>query len=338
MIFEKRPTQVPMITVNQSSRCQALILSPLRLMRVIAERKRLYRKKDQKFIFGNEMDERKSCRIGEGGFGSVFRYVYNNRDVAIKQLHRSRHSPTSDFHSFCSELNAFRLPPSPYVVQTIAFTSSKSCMQVITEFIEGKNLQQLINDETWQVDIHQRLQLALQIISGLVHCHSHLLLHLDVKPANIFVDATCKKCKLSDFGCSRTAVSTETDILHAEITRSSCFGTVAYKAPELLKGLDATDRADIYSFSLVLWELLARKAAFDRVHPHVLIYGIVARRIRPKIDELNFLKEKKNEELVTLLQNGWSEKLTKRPRAVSVQQIIKMIVSSKTIFSETTGS
>ncbi|VDK87529.1 unnamed protein product, partial [Onchocerca ochengi] len=100
--------------------------------------------------------------LGEGSFGAVFRHVYNNRDVAIKQLYHCRHSSSSHFYSFCSELNAFRLPPSPYVVQAIALTSSGICLQIVTEFIEGKNLQQLINDDMWHVNFSQRLQLAFQ--------------------------------------------------------------------------------------------------------------------------------------------------------------------------------
>lgn len=75
-----------------------------------------------------------------------------------------------------------------------------------------------------------------QVISGLVHCHNHLLLHLDVKPANIIVHISGKTCKLSDFGCSRTATISQNGLLIAgNETTNAGFGTIAYKAPELLK-------------------------------------------------------------------------------------------------------
>lgn len=74
------------------------------------------------------------------------------------------------------------------------------------------------------------------MISGVLHCHDHLLLHLDVKPANIIVDTRGKSCKLSDFGCSRIASSFENGILIAsEKTTYPNFGTIAYVAPELFK-------------------------------------------------------------------------------------------------------
>uniref|UniRef100_A0A183HBL5 non-specific serine/threonine protein kinase n=1 Tax=Onchocerca flexuosa TaxID=387005 RepID=A0A183HBL5_9BILA len=267
---------------------------------------------------------------GEGGFGAVFRHVYNNRDVAIKQLYHYRHSSSSHFNSFCSELNAFRLPPSPYVVQAIAFTSSGICLQIVTEFIEGKNLQQLINDDMWHANFSQRLQLAFQIISGLLHCHDHLLLHLDVKPANVIVHANGKICKLSDFGCSRTATTSQNGLLIAvEGTTNAGFGTITYKAPELLKGETITDRADIYSFSLALWEILTRKTVYNCMHPHIFIYGVVARKLRPKLKQLDLPKNKHSRTLITLFENCWSDELTKRPSANIVQQIIKQFIRNK---------
>ncbi|EJW86978.1 other/MOS protein kinase [Wuchereria bancrofti] len=317
-----------------SGRCGALILSPLRLMRVFSERKQLYQKNKTKVIVTNETttstNDKNNYRIGEGGFGTVFRYVYNNRDVAIKQLHHCRHSLSSDFYSFCSELNAFRLPPSPYVVQAVAFTSSDTCLQVVTEFIEGKNLQQLIGDDKWNVTFLHRLELAFQVISGLVHCHNHLLLHLDIKAANIIVHVNGKTCKLSDFGCSKTATTSQNGLLVVDdATVNAGFGTVAYKAPELLKGQKITDRADIYSFSLLLWELLTRESVYNSLHPHIFIYNVVVHKLRPKIEQLNIPKGKHGRALVTLLENCWSDELTKRPRAITVQQIIKQFIDSE---------
>uniref|UniRef100_A0A915Q2A4 non-specific serine/threonine protein kinase n=1 Tax=Setaria digitata TaxID=48799 RepID=A0A915Q2A4_9BILA len=326
------PFMIPSPKIKPSSRCRALILSPLRLIRVFTERKKLYQKNkiepaDNTSKASISIGDKNNYRIGEGSFGAVFRYVYNNRVVAIKQLHHSRHSSSSDFQSFCSELNAFRLPPSPYVVQAIAFTSSGICMQIVTEFIEGKNLQQLINDDAWHVTILQRLQLAFQVISGLVHCHQHLLLHLDVKPANVIVHINEKICKLSDFGCSRTAAISGNDILMINDERRSAeFGTISYKAPELFKGQKVTDRADIYSFSIVLWELLTRETVHNCIHPHIFIYGVVVRKLRPKIEQLNLPKGRFGRALISLLESCWSDDLTKRPRALIVQQIIKEII------------
>ncbi|CAG9535154.1 unnamed protein product [Cercopithifilaria johnstoni] len=320
--------------ISLSGRCRALILSPLRLVRVFAERKQLYQKNKRALSVANQTttsaNDKNNYRIGEGGFGAVFRHVYNNRDVAIKQLHHCRHSSSSHFNSFCSELNAFRLPPSAYVVQAIAFTSSNTCLQIVTEFIEGKNLQQVISDEMWDITFAQRLQLAFQVINGLMHCHNHLLLHLDVKPANIIVHVNGKICKLSDFGCSRIAITSQNGFLIVNNKAiNSTFGTIAYKAPELLKGDKITDRADIYSFSLVLWEILTRKTVYNFMHPHIFIYGVVVHKLRPEIEHLNMPKGKYGRALITLLKNCWSDELTKRPSAAIVQQTIKQFICAE---------
>ena len=78
--------------------------------------------------------------------------------------------------------------------------------------------------------------MRFQIANGLAHCHSHRLLHLDVKPSNVLVSEDLSMCKLTDFGCSRVADLLPNGVLVAPDSLStSSFGTIAYKAPELLK-------------------------------------------------------------------------------------------------------
>ncbi|EFO20385.1 hypothetical protein LOAG_08107 [Loa loa] len=101
-------------------------------------------------------------------------------------------------------------------------------MYTTINLLERKNLQQLISVDMWHVTFSQRLQFAFQMISGLVHYHDNLLLHLDVKPAN---------------------------------------------------GQKIIDRVDIYSFSLVLREILTRKTVYSLVHPHIFIYNFVVRKV-----------------------------------------------------------
>ncbi|VDK18106.1 unnamed protein product [Anisakis simplex] len=129
----------PSVQFVASKQCQALILSPVRVANFFATRKRLYKKDVRRQLAsegaaaasndGQDINNNSNISLGEGGFGAVFRSSYNNHDVAIKQLYQKRHSPSSDFVSLCAELNAFRLPPSPYVVPILSFTSSGTSIQ-----------------------------------------------------------------------------------------------------------------------------------------------------------------------------------------------------------------
>ncbi|KHN77534.1 Serine/threonine-protein kinase mos, partial [Toxocara canis] len=278
----------PTVEFVASSQCRALILSPVRAANILAERKRLYRPEEDISITKasfvslrrarrqlategtpTRLDLNGNVQLGEGGFGTVFRSLYNNHEVAIKQFNQRRHSPSSDFASLCAELNAFRLPPSPYVVPILSFTSSGISIQIVSELVHGRDLKKMLEDESWKPTSSDRLRIAFQIVSELVHgrdlkkmledeswkptssdrlriafqvisalwhCHSNFVLHLDLKPANVVMSNDRLVCKLSDFGCSRSATLSENGILVANCAKCcENFGTVAYKAPELLK-------------------------------------------------------------------------------------------------------
>ncbi|VDM40751.1 unnamed protein product [Toxocara canis] len=296
----------PTVEFVASSQCRALILSPVRAANILAERKRLYRPEEDISITKasfvslrrarrqlategtpTRLDLNGNVQLGEGGFGTVFRSLYNNHEVAIKQFNQRRHSPSSDFASLCAELNAFRLPPSPYVVPILSFTSSGISIQIVSELVHGRDLKKMLEDESWKPTSSDRLRIAFQVISALWHCHSNFVLHLDLKPANVVMSNDRLVCKLSDFGCSRSATLSENGILVANCAKCcENFGTVAYKAPELLKGESATDRADIYSYGVLLWELFARRLPYEGIHPHTLIFLVVSRQLRPDTSQL----------------------------------------------------
>lgn len=133
---------------------------------------------------------------------------------------------------------------------------------------------------------------CLQILSGLRHCHQHSIVHADVKPANVIVSPH-GICKLGDFGHSivHPESANEGDS-HAE----DVVGTVAYAAPEVLRGARPTPSSDMYSYGILLWQVESRELPFSGEHPHVIIYkvsGIFNSRpwvLRPVTPQANFLR------------------------------------------------
>lgn len=328
---------MPMVT---SLQCEALILSPVHTKAVAATRRLLYRRRIigsrdsssppsciETDLNGNRTFKDTNITLGEGGFGTVFRSAYNNRDAAIKQLHQRRHSSSADFLTLCAELNAFRLPHSPFVVSILSFSSSGP-VQIVCEYVHGRDLRKLMDDDSWQTTSEDRLRIASQVAKGLAHCHLNNLLHLDVKPSNVVVSFDGKISKLSDFGCSRRAVRLPNGLLQATNALSDTnFGTIAYKAPELLKGEQPTDRADVYSYSLLLYELLSRRSPFPGIHPHAIVFLTVKKHLRPDTTQLRLCASEKglsetDMNLIDAMEQCWRPNICDRPSAVEISERI----------------
>ena len=143
---------------------------------------------------------------------------------------------------------------------------------------------------------------ARDISSGLSFIHSRTVIHLDIKPSNVVVSRHDDRCRLTDFGCSRRLLSSDIDPLPISLPtmtshRSSSNrhlvtvvgggqGTVIYRAPELLmtsREDRCSDKADVYSFGVLLWQLVSRRTPFagDFDSPMAVMYNVVKYRARP---------------------------------------------------------
>lgn len=111
-----------------------------------------------------------------------------------------------------------------------------------------------------------------QIASGLRHCHQNLIVHGDVKPANVMV-SPMGICKLGDFGNS---IKLDVNATGSQHTRPAedIVGTAAYAAPEIIRGLCSTPSSDMYSFGILLWQMETREMPFAGEHPHVIMYKV----------------------------------------------------------------
>ncbi|KHN85354.1 Serine/threonine-protein kinase-transforming protein mos, partial [Toxocara canis] len=97
-------------------------------------------------------------------------------------------------------------------------------------------------------------------------------------------------------------------------------------------GESATDRADIYSYGVLLWELFARRLPYEGIHPHTLIFLVVSRQLRPDTSQLTDTLEGASEtdlSLLVLMQECWSGELTLRPSAVELLAKIRSFYSPK---------
>ena len=153
--------------------------------------------------------------------------------------------------------------------------------------------------------------MALDIALGMHFMHSlrNPLMHRDLKSLNILLYKNIKtpmdqaQCKITDFGLARNAAS------EAEVMTGMA-GTFHWMAPEVLENQPYTFKADVYSYAIVLWEILAREPPFADYPPHKIMYNVINYKERPPLDKIS---RDCPQELVYIMRACWEQDPTKRP-------------------------
>ncbi|KAJ4745530.1 U-box domain-containing protein kinase family protein [Rhynchospora pubera] len=196
-----------------------------------------------------------SHKIGEGGFGSVFKGFLHNTMVAIKILHPESLQGKPEFEQEVAILSRMR---HPNLVTLIGTCSENSAL--IYEYLPNGSLEDRLACKggtpplTWQV----RTRIIGEICCALLflHLNPNPVVHGDLTLANILLDGNLV-CKLSDFGISRLLTETNTNTL---VYRTKYLrGTFAYMDPEFLTSGEITIKSDVYSFGIIVLQLLTRK-------------------------------------------------------------------------------
>lgn len=195
-----------------------------------------------------------SLKIGEGGFGCVYRGVLRNMAVAIKVLRPDGLQGRSQFEQEVAILSRVR---HPNLVTLLGACSESSTL--VYEFLPNGSLEDFLvcaekrQTLTWQI----RIQIIAEICSALIFLHEnkpHPVVHGDLKPANILLDVNLVS-KLSDFGISRLLIQSSSDNTTLYRTMHPV-GTPMYMDPEFLATGEMTPRSDVYSFGIVVLRLL----------------------------------------------------------------------------------
>ncbi|XP_027351718.1 LRR receptor-like serine/threonine-protein kinase RPK2 isoform X1 [Abrus precatorius] len=203
--------------------------------------------------------------IGNGGFGATYKAEISPGNlVAIKRLAVGRCQGVQQFHAEIKTLGRLR---HPNLVTLIGYHASETEMFLIYNYLPGGNLEKFIQERSTRfVDWRILHKIALDIARALAYLHDQCVprvLHRDVKPSNILLDDDYN-AYLSDFGLARLLGTSET---HAT---TGVAGTFGYVAPEYAMTCRVSDKADVYSYGVVLLELLSDKKALD---PSFSSYG-----------------------------------------------------------------
>src|SRR3954469_20120867 len=195
-------------------------------------------------------------KIGSGGMSSVYRAFDPTleRWVAIKLMHRDISNDPDQLERFRREARAVAQLNHPHVVTVIDAGEDDGNPYIVFEYVEGETLKDRIR-RLGRLPVAEAVAYAVEIARALECAHSHLLVHRDVKPQNVLIDAD-GRAKVTDFGIAR---SLEAQGLTAT---GRVLGTTDYVSPEQALGHEVTVQSDIYSLGIVLYEMLTGEAPF----------------------------------------------------------------------------
>uniref|UniRef100_A0A1D1Y9N9 RING-type E3 ubiquitin transferase n=1 Tax=Anthurium amnicola TaxID=1678845 RepID=A0A1D1Y9N9_9ARAE len=207
-------------------------------------------------------DFENSLKIGEGGYGSVYKGFLRHTTVAVKKLDCQSMQGLPEFYQEVDILTKVRHPNLVNFIGACSFP--EPCL--VYEFLPNGSLEDRLSrkDNTPPLSWQARIRITTEICSVLIFLHSHkphAVVHGDLKPSNILLDAKFVT-KLSDFGISRLLTqSSATTNVH----RTEPKGTFAYIDPEFGHTGELTSSSDVYSFGVIILQLLTGRPALGLV-------------------------------------------------------------------------
>ncbi len=206
--------------------------------------------------------------LGRGGMGVVYKAEDTKlkRTVALKFLPPEFMSDSEAKQRFLIEAQAAAALDHPNICAIHEIEEGNGQTFMVMGFIEGRSLEAKIKGE--RLKIKEVLDIALQIAEGLKVAHEHGIIHRDIKPANIMITKE-GRAKILDFGLAKLSGL-------SQLTRSGAtLGTTAYMSPEQARGEPVDQRTDIWSFGVVLYQMLTGQLPFEGEYEQAIIYSIL---------------------------------------------------------------
>ncbi len=203
-----------------------------------------------------------------GGMSRVYRAKDSvlGRLVALKVLAESGASDPEAKARFLQEARLASSIAHENIIAVYDFGEEAGLPFMVMEFLEGESLRDAI-EKRRTGDFARRLQIALQVGRAIGHIHLKKIVHRDIKPENIHLDPL-GRAKLMDFGIAKPE---GTRVANTGFT----VGTPYYMSPEQVLGQDVTDQADVYSFGVLLYELLAGRKPIEAESSEKIFHKIL---------------------------------------------------------------
>ncbi|KAI3814748.1 hypothetical protein L1987_14392 [Smallanthus sonchifolius] len=216
--------------------------------------------------------------FAQGAFGKLYKGTYNGEDVAIKLLEK----PENDLdraqlmeQQFQQEVMMLARLKHPNIVRFIGACRKPMVWCIVTEYAKGGSVRQFLTKrQNRSVPLKLAVKQALDVARGMEYVHALGLIHRDLKSDNLLIPAD-KSIKIADFGVARIEVQTE------GMTPET--GTYRWMAPEMIQHRPYTQKVDVYSFGIVLWELITGMLPFQNMTAVQAAFAVVNKGVRPTI-------------------------------------------------------
>lgn len=194
-------------------------------------------------------------KIGAGGMSDVYKAVDTliERDVAIKILKQEYSEDVNFLTKFHTEAKAAGVLQNPNIVNVYDVGSENKLHYIVMEYVEGITLKTYI-EKCERISVKESLAIAIQVANGIRAAHNKGIIHRDIKPQNIMVSID-GKAKVTDFGIARATTS--------NTISSDVMGSVHYTSPEQARNGFVDAKSDIYSFGIVMYEMVTGRVPFD---------------------------------------------------------------------------
>ena len=195
-------------------------------------------------------------RVGSGGMADVWcaEDIQLTRQVALKLLHRRFAEDPEFVERFKREASSAASLTHPNVVSVFDRGEWEGTYYIAMEYLDGRPLKQIIREEA-PLDLLRAIDMTIQILRAARFAHQRGVVHRDIKPHNVIVDAE-GRAKVTDFGIARAGASDMTET-------GSIMGTAQYLPPEQAQGLAVSPQSDLYAIGIVLYEMLTGRVPFD---------------------------------------------------------------------------
>ncbi|XXG90209.1 hypothetical protein AAC387_Pa12g2030 [Persea americana] len=217
-------------------------------------------------------------RVGIGFFGEVFRGTWNGTDVAIK-IFLEQDLTAENMEDFCNEISILSRLRHPNVILFLGACTKPPHLSLVTEYMEMGSLYYLIHmsGQKKKLSWRRRLKMLRDICRGLMCMHRMKIVHRDLKSANCLVNKHWA-VKICDFGLSRV-------MMDIPMRDSSSAGTPEWMAPELIRNEPFTEKCDVFSLGVIMWELCTLNRPWEGIPPMQVVYAVANEGTRLDIPE-----------------------------------------------------